>query len=158
MQRDDGKPDAERFVQSAYDKDAVLAELARIAFANPLDYLRIEPDGLCRIDLSNLDRDKAAAIDEIIVDHAEGRDGVTRVKRVRLKMADKRGALVDLGKHQGLFNERKTREQNERNMSDEELGRRIAVVNAQAKAAGIDIGELADDRSGPGSDSEEEGR
>lgn len=85
--------------------DRVVGELARIAFANSLDYWTIDSNGEPRIDLSKVDRDKGAAISEIIVDtYMDGRSTDAReVKRIRLKLADKRAALVDLGRHLGLF-------------------------------------------------------
>ena len=56
-----------------------------------------------------LDRDKATAISEVVVDvvqDAKG-EGADTVKRVRFNLADKRAALVDLGKHLGMFVDRK---------------------------------------------------
>jgi phage terminase small subunit len=71
--------------------DRVLKELAKIGFANMADYIdKLE-------DLENLDRDLMAAVSEVIVEDVGG------VKRTRVKLLDKRAALVDLGKHLGAF-------------------------------------------------------
>jgi hypothetical protein len=80
-------------------------ELARVAFANMLDYIKVTADGGVSVDLSQLERDTAAAILEVVVDtYVDGRgENAKEVKRVRFKLADKRAALVDLGKHLGLF-------------------------------------------------------
>lgn len=85
--------------------DRVVAELARIAFANTLDYWRVDSNGNPELDLSKITRDQGAAISEVIVDtYMDGRSTDAReVKRVRIKLADKRAALVDLGRHLGLF-------------------------------------------------------
>lgn len=85
--------------------DRVVAELARIAFANTLDYWRVDRNGNPELDLSKITRDQGAAISEVIVDtYMDGRSTDAReVKRVRIKLADKRAALVDLGRHLGLF-------------------------------------------------------
>ena len=83
--------------------DKCLAGLARIATANMMDY--INNDGT--VDLSVLDHDQAAAIQEITVETYEERTGrgdeTETVKRVKLKLYDKRSALLDLGKHFGGF-------------------------------------------------------
>jgi len=86
----------------------VLEELAKIGFANMMDYMKTQPDGTAYVDLSDLDRDKAAAISEIVVDeYTEGKgDDARQVKRVRFKLHDKRAALLDIGKHLGMFRER----------------------------------------------------
>ena len=86
----------------------VLEELAKIGFANMMDYMKTQPDGTAYVDLSGLDRDKAAAISEIVVDeYTEGKgDDARQVKRVRFKLHDKRAALLDIGKHLGMFRER----------------------------------------------------
>lgn len=92
--------------------EAILAELAKLGFSNMLDYLRIGPDGLPYADFSKLTRDQATAIAEVHVEtvpSVRGEDGEEvrpEVKKVRFKLADKRSALVDLGKHLGMFKER----------------------------------------------------
>jgi phage terminase small subunit len=86
-------------------KEAVLSELAKLAFSNILDYLRITPDGGVVVDFSRLDRDKAAAIKEVVIEtFVDGRgDGAQRVRRIRFKLADKLAALVAIGRHLGMF-------------------------------------------------------
>jgi len=85
--------------------EAVLAELGKIGFANTEDYIRVTPDGDPYIDLSSLTREQAAAISEVAVDdHVEGRGQDSRtIRKVRIKFHDKKGALVDIGKHLGMF-------------------------------------------------------
>ena len=140
-----------RFADMA-TKQAVLAELARMAFANMLDYVRLDPAGHADVDLSRLDRDTAAAVDEVIVDYAEGRDDERRkVKRVRFKMTDKRAALVDLGRHLGLFSERQQPELNFNTMSEAEIRERFAAAFTSLAAAGVDPASLLPDRHGEGS-------
>lgn len=86
--------------------DKVVDELAKIAFFNPLDVMAITPDGDAYLDLSQLTRNQAAAIGEFTVeDYKEGRGAAARdVRRVKVKFLDKKGALVDLGRHLGGFN------------------------------------------------------
>ena len=88
--------------------DRVLNELALLGFANMADYIRIGADGDPFIDLSDLTREQAAAISETMVeDYYEGRgEDARQVRKVRLKFHDKRGALVDIGKHLGMFIDR----------------------------------------------------
>jgi phage terminase small subunit len=88
--------------------ERVLRELALIGFANMQDYARIGPDGDPYLDFSGLTRDQAAAIVEMIVeDFKDGRGKDARdVRRVRFKLADKKGALVDIGRHLGMFRDR----------------------------------------------------
>lgn len=87
--------------------EQVLAELKLMGFSNMLDYIRIQ-GGNAYIDLSKLSREQAAAIQEITVDeYTEGRgDDARDVKRIRFKLADKRGSLELLGKHLRLFAEK----------------------------------------------------
>lgn len=91
----------------AISKESVLAELAKIGFSNMLDYIRVI-EGEAVVDLSALDRDKAAAIAEVVVEtYMEGRGHeAERVKKIRFKLGDKRAALVDIGKHLGMFVDR----------------------------------------------------
>lgn len=84
--------------------DKIIAELAKIGFANIEDYTRLVGENRV-IDLSNTSRDQLAAVAEITIDeYVEGHgDNARDVKRTKIKMHDKKGALVDLGRHLGLF-------------------------------------------------------
>ena len=88
--------------------DDVIRELVKIGFANMLDYITIGKDGDPYVDLSSLTREQAAAIGEVTVeDFTDGRGEDARdVRRVKFKLADKRGALVDLGRHFALFTDK----------------------------------------------------
>ena len=46
-----------------------------------------------------------SALSEVTVDdYIDGRgEGAREVKRIKIKLCDKKGALVDLGKHLGMF-------------------------------------------------------
>ena len=94
-----------RSKRTAADADAVIAELNLIAFSNMLNYMTIQDDGTVAIDFSAVDRDQGAAILELVVDEfTDGKgDDARPVKRTKFKLADKKGALVDLGRHLGLF-------------------------------------------------------
>lgn len=87
--------------------DRIVRELALLGFANMLDYVRTTDHGDAYVDLSDLTREQAAAIQEIIVEeYTEGRGEDARdIKRTKFKLTDKRAALVDLGKHLGMFKE-----------------------------------------------------
>lgn len=88
--------------------DKVLEELSRMGFSNMLDYVKTQPDGSAYIDLSELTREQAAAIQEITVDeYTEGSGDQARpVKRTRFKLSDKRGSLELLGRYLKLFGDK----------------------------------------------------
>jgi phage terminase small subunit len=88
--------------------ERVLNELALIGFSNMQDYMRAGPQGDPYLDFSNLTREQAAALVEVTVeDFKDGRGEEARdVRRIKFKLADKRGALVDIGKHLGMFVEK----------------------------------------------------
>jgi phage terminase small subunit len=93
----------------AITKEAVLGELAKLSFSNMLNYMAIGADGEPRLDFSTLTRDQAAAIHELVVEtRTEERENGPPIVivKTKFKLADKRGPLVDLGKHLGLFRER----------------------------------------------------
>lgn len=114
------------------DAERVIAELGKLAFSNMLDYLAIDEHGAPRIDLTALSREHGSAIQSITVDYyraprprksraktpapraaapiepAPG-DGdpqasaaMGSVRRVRITLADKRSALVELARHLGM--------------------------------------------------------
>lgn len=88
--------------------DRVLQEMAKVAFANMLDYMTIQPDGTAYVDFSRLSREQAAAIGEIVTEeYTEGRGEDARaVKRVKFKLLDKLSGLDKLGKHLGMFTDK----------------------------------------------------
>lgn len=88
--------------------DRVLAELAKLGFANMADYMKAGSGGDPYLDFSQITRDQAAALTEVTVeDFKDGRGEDARdVRRVKFKLADKRAALVDIGKHLGMFKDR----------------------------------------------------
>jgi phage terminase small subunit len=85
--------------------ERVIGELAKIGFANMQDYLKIGDNGEPIFNYAAITRDQAAAIQEIIIEeYVAGRGENARdVRRIRFKLADKRAALTDLGRHLGLF-------------------------------------------------------
>lgn len=88
--------------------ERILRELALLGFANMEDYMRVGDDGDPYLDFSALTRDQAAALTEVTVeDFKDGRgDDARDVRRVKFKLADKRAALVDLGRHLALFTDK----------------------------------------------------
>lgn len=88
--------------------DRILEEIARLGYANMLDYMRVDDDGEFVLDFSKLTREQAAAIQEYTVDATGGTgDGERKlVMRTRFKLADKTRALELLGKYRKLFIER----------------------------------------------------
>lgn len=96
---------AERVEISA---DMVLRELALIGFANMGDYMRATTGGDPYLDFADLSREQTAVLSEVTIeDFTDGRgDDAREVKRVKFKLCDKRAALVDIGKHLGMFVDR----------------------------------------------------
>jgi phage terminase small subunit len=93
--------------QERYDvtTERVIGELARIGFANMQDYLLVDEHGDPRLNYAAITRDQASAIQEITIDeYKEGRGPKAKpVKRIRIKLAEKRPALEALGRHLGLW-------------------------------------------------------
>lgn len=103
--------------------EKVLRELALMGFANMEDYIGVK-DGDAYVDLSAVNRDQFAAVQEITVEeYTEGRGEDKRdIKRTKFKLADKRGSLELLGKHLKLFTEKhELKLENLESLSDEQL-------------------------------------
>jgi len=88
--------------------DKIVHELTLMGFSNMGDYISIV-DGDPRIDLSNLTREQAAAIQEVTIDeYLEGKGKNARpVKKVKLKLVDKTKNLELLGRYLAMFHEEK---------------------------------------------------
>jgi phage terminase small subunit len=89
-------------------KERVLEELMRIGYANIADYVNVSGDNPSW-DLKNVPREVLAAVAELttetVFERTRANGAPSEVRKVKLKFWDKKGALVDLGKHLGLFKE-----------------------------------------------------
>lgn len=123
--------------------DRIVGELALLGFSNMLDYMQTQDDGTAFVDLSKLTREQAAAISEVTVEsYTDGNGENARdVKKVKFKLSDKRNALVDLGKHLGMFKDLHEISGKDggpievTEMSSKERARRIALILSQAAKA-----------------------
>ena len=79
----------------------VLEELAKIGFASYGDFLKLDENGRTTVDVASLTKDQLAVISEMEINTSE--DGKQRIK---VKLHDKRAALMDIGKHLGMFREK----------------------------------------------------
>src|SRR5262245_29305666 len=86
----------------AITKERVMTELAHIGFANILDYMRFDAAGNLVVDLARVSRDKAAGIIAVRFTERVSANG-DRVRDISIRLGEKRAALVDLGRHLGLF-------------------------------------------------------
>lgn len=101
---------AERIRRLEITSDNVLNELAKLGFANILDYVTLDDEGKPTIDLNAVTRDQAAAINEITVDTRFEKDGdgniVATIDKVKFKLSDKGINLERLGRHLKLFTDK----------------------------------------------------
>jgi hypothetical protein len=116
-------------------QDWVVEELRKIAGANMLDYMKSTPAGDPYLDFSALTRDQGAVLAEVTVeDFVDGRGEDARaVKRVKFKLHDKRAALVDLGRHLGMFDAKHKQPEAAVEVTGEEL--RAVVLRALDRLA-----------------------
>jgi phage terminase small subunit len=94
---------AKRLAALGAEADGVIGELSAIGRANLLDYMRLDAEGMPVFDLSGLDRVRAAALSEVMVEEVGG-----DVRRIRVRMHDKIAALDKLPRHHGLYGGRET--------------------------------------------------
>ena len=91
-------------IESGIDAKRIVDELAKIGFSNIQDYIEEAEDGNEIKNLATLDRDLAAAVESIQIDvRHDGGDSKGYTEKTRFKLYDKKGALVELGKHLGIF-------------------------------------------------------
>jgi phage terminase small subunit len=139
--------------RTAITKQRVLEELAKIGFANMKDYMGATPEGDPYLDFSALTRDQAAALSEVTVeDFVDGRgENARSVRRVKFKLHDKKGALVDIGKEIGMFiNRNETGKPGDfASLSDEELDRRLIALMMERGISERQARALVREHAGP---------
>lgn len=126
----------------------IAEELSKIGFANILDYIKIDDDGLAHVDLFAMTRDQAAAIGEVTVERRMLGDTVMSIEKVNFKLINKLGALDKLGKMLGMWSDVDKNTDNvifvlsDKPMSQEdwmkEYGRGTAVDASSGTADGAD--------------------
>lgn len=126
--------------KSGIEIAAVVAELAKIGFANAKHYLRITADGDPAVDLSHLDDDQFAALSEVTVeDFVEMRgDDARDVRKVRFKLHNKQAALVSILDHLGGFPARKLADPDGRGLGTaaaEKLGEKLSDLEIARRLA-----------------------
>ena len=139
---------AERAAKLEITAERVLRELALMGFANLRDYVAPAPDGTARLDLSGLTRDQAAAIRELSSEEITTGQGAAarRVRKVKVRLADKKASLELVGKHLGLFGRKAGLAQEEEisanaELSDLEFAQRILSLAAGGGEGGPDDGD-----------------
>lgn len=83
----------------------VTGEYKKLALSNLQDYFSPAPDGSYFVDLSKASREQWACISEIVTDEyieSDGEDG-KKVRKTRVKLHDKKGALDSLARTLGMF-------------------------------------------------------
>lgn len=95
-------------IQSNIDMslDMVVSELSKIAKSNILDMVNVDEKGNQSLDIERLTHEHGAVIQELKVTpfFISDKDGEPIQKlKVKIKLYDKRAALVDLGRHLGGF-------------------------------------------------------
>lgn len=96
---------AERAKRTKVTQDMVVEELAKVAFTNTDDFMKLTSDGEPYIDLSEMSRDQKAALSSFTIeDYTDGRgEDARQVKRVKVDSHNKLTALQMLGKFTGGF-------------------------------------------------------
>jgi phage terminase small subunit len=89
--------------------DKVLKELALIGFSNMADYAKWGGEGACFYDSDELTKEQSAAVAEVSSKKTTYRgkdDDEKETVEIKLKLHDKKGALVDIGRHLGMFKDK----------------------------------------------------
>ena len=87
-------------------KEAVVFEQARLAFSDIRNYIEWTEDGIKFKDSAILDKDVSRAIESFEMSEIERPDG-SKTRRTRIKLHNKSTALDSLGKHLGLYTEKR---------------------------------------------------
>lgn len=148
---------AERMAEAAdVTVDRVLVAYAALAFTGMSRFLRFQPDGTARVDLSDARPEELDAIQALDIDErtTTAEDGsVTVSRRIRIRLGDRGAALRDMAKHLRMFIETR-----EHSMAPgmEELLRDLIERGSELPRARLVDGEADDAVTVPASDEEGE--
>lgn len=118
-------------------RESILARLLRVADANLLDYVTLDGNGKSVIDFAALRRDRAAALEQIVI---EVGDPEGQGPRVRFKLGGRRHrALIDLGRHLGLFVKREDVTHHHEDLTDEQVTAQLVEIFDRLAALGVEI-------------------
>jgi len=92
---------ADRSDRTEITQDMVLKELALIAFSDIRNYVDFGPGGVSLHELSEMSEEYSRAISEVSQSCNSNGDVTSK-----FKLYDKRAALMDIGKHLGMFVDR----------------------------------------------------
>lgn len=121
-------------------QERIIAEYAKLAFSNAIDYVRVNSEGLPVIDFGDTTQSQFAAIAEVQTETVvEGRDQDTQiVRKTKFKLHDKKGALDSLARHLGMFIDKSEVNLNVQGdllglseLPDDELDKRIERIKAR---------------------------
>lgn len=143
-------------------RDKIVAELVKLGFSNMDDYVRRDNLGNIYTDFSKVTRDQMAAVQEVTVETytkpGRGKNRSRTVERVKFKLAEKKGVLVDLGKHLGMWPTRIEHEHSGPNGGPIEGTRVISIRDLPVEdREQLRLILLGSKRRGPVTDVEEEG-
>lgn len=115
--------------------ERVVQELERIAFANIMDYMAVDPDtGDLRVDMRRLTPGVAAAIASVEVDEKYDSKHETLFRKIKLKFHDKLAALDKLARVQRIYPDAVNP-----NFTIADLDRLIRVMEQQLEERGVTI-------------------
>ena len=112
------KPDIQKFIAVLMDErgkkteitaERVVQELAKIGFASMRTFISVDADGQPQINLTDTDADSLDALAEVqtetVLEFSGSGDErkCDRIRKTKIKLHDKLGALKELAEHTGVF-------------------------------------------------------
>ena len=95
---------AERSERTQVKADAVVLELAKLAFSNIEDYLTVDEDGETKLkNFEGIKREVLAAVESIKISTTRNKDDSRTYTTTQFKLCSKLNALEQLGKHLGIY-------------------------------------------------------
>jgi hypothetical protein len=92
-------------------RDRIKREIACLALANMQDFSCMFGAGTPAEKLALLTREQAASVQELVVEEShDGRSGGREIRRIKFKLADKRGSLELLARIKGMLTEKHDRQ------------------------------------------------